>query len=136
MRKNVLTWKAETKKKKKDKKCRGVEIKQEAKENIKNKTIKSIPREIRDDTHSWNKEPLEIENIIARAKTLINDLEDKVELSSRKKGKKTKKMEIVERKKRKVLGHYRMSCFYLKYEKLQGKDFVCFNSMARTKPDT
>lgn len=45
-------------------------------------------------------------------------------------------MEIVERKKRKVLGHYGMSCFYLKYEKLQGKDFVCFNSMARTKPDT
>lgn len=44
--------KSRDQKKKKDKKCRGVEIKQEAKENIKNKTIKSIPREIRDDTHS------------------------------------------------------------------------------------
>lgn len=44
--------KSRDQKKKKDKKCRGIEIMQEAKENIKNKTIKSIPREIRDDTHS------------------------------------------------------------------------------------
>lgn len=94
MRKKVLTWKAETKKKKKGQKCRGVEIMQEAKENIKNKTIKSIPREIRDDTHSWNEEPLEIENIIARAKTLINDLEDKVEVSSRKKEKKLRRWKL------------------------------------------
>lgn len=45
-------------------------------------------------------------------------------------------MEIGQRKKRKVLDHYRMSNFHLKCEKFQGKDFVCFNSMARTKPDT
>lgn len=40
---------------------------------------------------------MEIENFVARAKILINDLEDKVEESSRKK-KKTQKMEIGEKK--------------------------------------
>lgn len=99
---------------------------QEAKENIKNKTIKSIPREIRDDTHSWNnKEPLEIENIIARAKTLINDLEDKVEVSSRKK-KKTKKMEIVERKKKKSIGSLQNVLFLSKMWKTPGQGFCMF----------
>ena len=54
----------------------GIEIIQ-ASENIKNKAIKNILREINKDMNSSNnKEPLETENIIAEAKTLINDLED------------------------------------------------------------
>ena len=42
--------------------------------------------------NSWNnKEPLEIEDTVAEAKTLINDLEDTTEESSRKKKKKPQK---------------------------------------------
>ena len=49
--------------------------------------------------NSWNnKEPLEIEDTVAEAKTLINDLEDTTEESSRKKKKNLKKMEIGEEK--------------------------------------
>ena len=49
--------------------------------------------------NSWNnKEPLEIEDTVAEAKTLINDLEDTTEESSRKKKKISKRWKL-ERKK-------------------------------------
>ena len=110
MRKKVLFRKNRDKKHiNKTKTFIGIEIIQ-ASENIKNKAIKNILREINNDMNSQNnKEPLETENTIAEAKTLINDLEDTVEESSRKKEKNLKKMEIGEKKKYRITAKHPIS---------------------------